>query len=223
MIQGSAGPEVLSGGGMHKPTPIGDVVPLSVATGKTAPSLRLEVRAATKDVHDRLHHHAGFAAIQDATICLADYEALIVRLYGFYLPFEAAMAIDPERSTWLAGDLAALGHKRPLHALPMCQHLPRLDSAYLRLGALYVAEGSALGGRELARGLDPLLGKDVTHGRRFFIGRGASTGESWRSYLAHIALASSEPFARAEVIRGATRTFAAFENWLNGWSTSSYV
>ncbi len=218
-----AGPAVLNGVGTLSAAPIGEVVPLRTATGKAAPSLRLELRAATQDVHDRLHHHAGFAAVQDATIGLADYRDLIARLYGFYVPFEAAMAIEPERSTWLACDLAALGHKRPLHAVPICRHVPCLDSTYLRLGALYVAEGSALGGRELARGLDPLLGKDVTQGRQFFIGRGAITGESWRSYLAQVSAASPEPSAHAEIVRGATGTFAAFENWLNGWSTSPHV
>jgi heme oxygenase len=217
-----ADPAVLNGGGTLKPAPTEDMVPLRRATGKAPPSLRLELRAATQDVHGRLHHHAGFAAVQDATISLAHYEALIVRLYGFYVPFEAAMAIEPERSTWLAGDLAALDHNRPLHALPMCRRIPRLDSAYLRLGALYVAEGSALGGRDLARGLDRLLGMGVAEGRRFFIGRGTATGEAWRAYLALLSAAQPQPSACAEIIKGAVKTFAAFEHWLNGWSTSSH-
>jgi heme oxygenase len=214
-------PEVLSGGALA-PAQFGDVVPLRRASGKTAPSLHMELRAATQEVHGRLHHHAGFASVQDASISSAHYEALIVRLYGFYMPFEAAMAIEPERSTWLAGDLAALNHKRPLHALPMCRHIPRLDSAYLRLGALYVAEGSALGGRVLASGLDRLLGTGVAEGRQFFIGRGAGTGEAWRAYLALLSAAQPEPSACAEIIKGAVKTFAAFEHWLNGWSTSSH-
>ena len=187
-----------------------------------APSLRQELRAATRDVHDRLHRHAGFAAIQDATICLVDYQNLVARLYGFYVPFEAAAAIGPDRSTWLAGDLQALGSKRPFHAVPKCWHVPRLDSAHLRLGALYVAEGSALGGRDLARGLDRLLGKDVMEGRQFFIGRGAGTGDAWRSYLAQVSAAPPEPSIRAEIIEGAVETFAAFEHWLNGWNTLSH-
>jgi len=139
-------PAVLGGSGTPRAALIGEIVPLRMATAKSAPSLRLELRAATQDVHDRLHRHVGFAAIQDATIGLADYQDLIVRLYGFYLPFEAAVAIGPDRSNWLAGDMEALDLQRPLHAVPKCWHVPRLDSAPLRLGALYVAEGSALGG-----------------------------------------------------------------------------
>ncbi len=170
-----SGRPVLSGDGGLGATPIGDRIPLPTAPNRVDPSLRLALRAATQDVHDRLHRHVGFVGIQDATISLADYQDIIVRLYGFYAPFEAAVAIRPTRSQWLADDLKALGMKRPLQAFPQCQYVPRLDSAHLRLGARYVAEGSALGGRELARGLDRLLGKDVTEGRQFFIGRGAGT------------------------------------------------
>jgi heme oxygenase len=88
--------------------------------------------------------------------------------------------------------------------------------------ALYVAEGSALGGRELVRGLDRLFGISVAEGRKFFIGRGTATGEAWRAYLALLSAAQPEPSACAEIIKGAVKTFAVFEHWLNGWSTSSH-
>jgi heme oxygenase len=217
-----ATPPGLSGGGTPGAAKVAETIPFDMATGGAVPTLRLELRAATRQIHDRLHRHAGFAAIQAATIGLAEYQDLIVRLYGFYVPFEAAMAIERDRSNWLAGDLEAMNLKRPLHALPKCSQIPRLGSTNSRLGALYVAEGSALGGRELAHGLDRLLGKDVTDGRRFFLGRGAGTGEAWRDYLAQLSAAPSEPSARAEIIKGAVETFAAFEHWLNGWSISSH-
>jgi heme oxygenase len=209
----------LNGDGMPGAARIEEVITLGNDTARADPSLRGLLRAATQDVHDRLHRHAGFAAIQDATIQWADYRRLLARLYGFYLPFEAAAGIGAERSTWLAADLAALGEPRPLVALPTCKDLPRLDLAHSRLGARYVVEGAALGGRELARGLDRLLGADAVAGRRFFIGRGPGTGEAWRDYLAQLSAAPPEPAARAEIISGAVATFAAFEDWLDGWSS----
>ena len=217
-----ADPAARSGRGTPRPAPLEGMDPLRVEADGTDSSLRWVLRAATQNVHDRLHRDVGFAAIQDETIGLAAYRDLIVRLYGFYVPFEAATAIEPDRTNWLAGDLETLGLTRSLHTLPKCPHIPRLDSAYLRLGALYVAEGSALGGRDLARGLDRLLGKDVTGGRQFFIGRGSKTGKAWRGYLAQLSAAPSEPSARAEIIKGAVETFAAFEHWLNGWSTLAH-
>lgn len=153
---------------------------------------------------------------------MAAYQDIIVRLYGFYVPFEAAAVIGPDRSRWLVDDLKALGLQRPLDDFPLCQDVPRLDNAYLRLGARYVAEGSALGGRDLARSLDRLLGTGVPEGRRFFVGHSSGTGEAWRSYLAQLSAAPNEPSARAEIIKGAVATFAAFEHWLDGWSTASH-
>jgi hypothetical protein len=108
--------------------------------------LRQCLREATAAAHERLHHHPGFAAIQDGTIDLAHYRSLLVRLYGFYVPFEAAAGIAGDRSNWLRADLAAVGGYA-LATIPRCTSLARLDTQARQLGALYVVEGSTLGGR----------------------------------------------------------------------------
>jgi len=181
--------------------------------------LRFILRDATQEIHQRLHLHGGFAAIQSGTIGLAGYRDLIVRLYGFYVPFEAAAFAAHERSTWLAQDLAALGVARPLHSLPMCPYIPRLETAQRRLGAAYMAEGSALGGRSLARGLDHLFVSGSQDGRRFFAGHGAATGAAWSSYLSRLSSTHEDLAGRADIVNAALEAFAAFENWLAGWST----
>jgi heme oxygenase len=85
------------------------------------------------------------------------------------------------------------------------------------LGARYVVEGSALGGRSLGRQLDVLLGQGVLAGRRFFTGYGAATGDVWRDYLDQLAVVPDVALKRAAVVEGATETFAIFEHWLEGW------
>lgn len=195
------------------------MVPLSAETNTAQLSLRLALREATRQIHERLHRHDGFAAIQEATIGLVAYRSLLARLHGFHVPFEIASATGRERSQWLETDLRALGGGRlSLDASRMCLDVPRLQTAERRLGALYVVEGAALGGRELGRSLDGLLGVGVAAGRRFFIGRGAGTGQAWKAYLSQLSAVPDEPGARAEIIGAAVETFAAFENWLNGWS-----
>jgi hypothetical protein len=62
------------------------------------------------------------------------------------MPLEDAVAIEPDRSNWLAGDLEALDLKRPFRTFPKCWHLTLLYCSHLRLGAPYVADGLALGG-----------------------------------------------------------------------------
>jgi heme oxygenase len=184
--------------------------------------LRQTLREATSAVHERLHHHPGFAAIQNGTIDLAGYRALLVRLYGFYLPFEAAVDAAGERSAWLRadlGDLAAVtAGAGTFETIPRCPWFPRCDTQPSRLGALYVVEGSTLGGRQLARKLDRLLGSHGVEGRRFFLGRGSSTAAGWNRFLARLTAAGSSRTARDEIVASAVTTFGIFEEWLCDWS-----
>jgi heme oxygenase len=86
-----------------------------------------------------------------------------------------------------------------------------------RLGALYVVEGAMLGGRQLARQLDPLLGGAGSAGRRFFLGRGADTHAAWSAFVARLKVAAATPGDVAEVVAAAVATFGLFEEWLRGW------
>lgn len=183
--------------------------------------LRDLLRTATHDVHERLHHHRGLAAVQSGMIDRQAYTALLGRLYGFHRPFEAVGRSAPDRTRWLETDLAALGVDCfASSALPRCLALPPTASREYRLGARYVVEGSALGGRSLGRQLDGLLGVGVVAGRRFFTGHGAATGDVWRDYLAHLAAVPDLPLKHAAVVDGAIQTFRIFEQWLEGWDES---
>jgi heme oxygenase len=176
------------------------------------------LRSTTKDVHERLHGHAGLAAVKDGTIARGDYVALLCRLYGFHRAFEIAMGGATQRTDWLKADLAEFGFDRDMcSALPYSRAFPRYVPPYYFLGAQYVVEGSALGGRSLARQLDALLGGGMIAGRSFFTGHGATTGIVWREYLTRLSAVPDDPSARAAVVEGATATFAMFERWLEGW------
>ena len=181
--------------------------------------LRDELRLATAEVHERLHHHIGLAAVQAGSIDHRAYNKLLSRLYGFYRPFEAAAQLSPERTRWLESDLTALGvDVAEREKLPRCSALPHRFSADHILGARYVVEGSALGGRGMARQLDALLGVGVTAGRQFFSGHGAATGAVWRDYLALLSAVPSPVLHRTAIVAGANATFATFEQWLTGWN-----
>ncbi len=187
-----------------------------------APTRHARLRAATAEAHARLHRHPGFTAIQDATISLAGYRLLLARLLGFYLPFEAATGIGAERSGWLTADLRALGAAPAGFAC--CQAFTPFQGEAARLGAAYLAEGSLLGGRALARGLDVLLGPDSVDGRRFFLGRGSATGAGWQAFLArlaHGAESGAEGGAEgghAAAVAAAVQAFGQFETWMEGWN-----
>jgi heme oxygenase len=184
---------------------------------RTPRSLRQTLRAATSESHARLHLHSGFAAIQNGTIDLIDYRALLIRLYGFHVAFEAAVGIAGERSAWLEDDLAALSADGTMPAaIPRCTLAP-FDTPGRRLGALYVIEGSTLGGRHLARNLDALLGRAGSAGRRFFLGRGDDTDAAWNAFLTRLTFSAGTPSVAGEIVAAAVATFGIFEEWLRGW------
>jgi len=183
-----------------------------------APSCRELLRSATQGPHERLHRHAGFSTVKDGTITFPDYLALLTCLYGFYRPFEPAVGVERIRSQWLERDLASLGvEAATFPRIPLCAEIPQYDGLERRLGALYVVEGSALGGRQLCRGLDRLLGASAIEGRRFFAGHGAGTGDAWRDFLDRLAAIGPEPRGRAALVGAALETFEVFETWLRGW------
>jgi heme oxygenase len=188
--------------------------------GRRQPDImRQRLRAATHDIHERLHRQPALAAVQDGTIDRDAYRRLLARLYGFHIGFERAARIKPERSVWLERDLAALGIKpERLAALSLCRGFPTMALPEALLGALYVVEGSALGGVALARGLDGVLGVGVPDGRRFFTGHKSETGSAWRAYLARLSATAHTAEQQATIISTAIATFALFECWLGGWN-----
>jgi heme oxygenase len=177
------------------------------------------LRAATQAPHERLHLHAGFSTVKDGTITRLDYRALMISLYGFYKPFERALGKNTTRTQWLEKDLAWLGvDAATFPGIRCCTNIPHYDGRERRLGALYVVEGSALGGRQLCRGLDQLLGAATLQGRRFFAGRGALTGAAWHDLLEELVSVTLGPSELAALVGAAVETFEVFETWLSDWN-----
>ncbi len=196
----------------------GEINPSIASNSINITPCRIALRSATQESHERLHRHAGFSAVKDGTISLPDYRALLTCLYGFYLPFERAVGVDNTRTQWLEEDLIRLDvNAASVARIPLCATIPQYDCPERRLGALYVVEGSALGGRLLCRGLDRLFGMESIEGRRFFAGRGADTGDAWSAFLDRLASVGPAPIGRTALLSGAVETFEVFENWLSGW------
>ena len=202
------------------------------ATGVDArASVRSVLRDATAAAHERMHAHPGFRAAASGEIGADDYRLLLSRLLGFHRPFERLVraacrrcGVDLDlaaraRSPALAEDLSTLGLSRQaIDDLPAWAPALELRSEGGLLGALYVLEGSALGGAQIARALDGRFGHGV-EGRRFFTGAGEGRGALWRAFLARLEALSED--ARAEAEAASVATFEAFERWLAGWTTAS--
>lgn len=197
---------------------------------KAGGELRPRLRAATEKIHERLHGHAGLGAAASGSIALGDYRLLLARLWGFHKAFEqvieaAACGLDltidmksRARAPMLEADLATLGcSAREIAGLPHCDYMFRPRSAPACLGALYVVEGSTLGGLHIARALSGLFEGAEGEGRKFFLGYGAAHGAMWRGFLEQLDHMTGQEACETEAIEGAVRTFADFERWMEDW------
>jgi heme oxygenase (biliverdin-IX-beta and delta-forming) len=205
--------------------------PILPRSGKpVSSSIRARLRAATAEAHERMHAHPGFAAAAAGTIRVADYRQLLARVYGFHRPFESAaraaavslgLDFDIEeraRSPALLADLKSLGLGLDAIArLPLWAPRSSLASVGAVLGALYVLEGSILGGVQIARALRGVLGDDSGDGRRFFLGRGNRQSGMWRAFLERLEGLSEDQRQSARAVEAAVVTFQDFENWMEGW------
>ena len=118
----------------------------------------------------------------------------------------------------LESDLVALGWDHAsVVRLPQCESLRAPANAAEFMGALYVVEGSTLGGVQLARALKAAHSGE---GRSFFLGYGDQHGAMWRSFLKKLEDCASSEADDDAVIEGAIRTFADFESWMAGWKAS---
>lgn len=193
-------------------------------------SLRARLREVTEPAHERMHGHEGFGAAAAGAIALDDYRSLLARLFGFHRAFEAAGEaavhagiMDLElgeraRAPMLADDLIALGMDREdVDALPLATNVVVPASEAGWLGALYVIEGSTLGGVHIARALKALFDEDGPRGRRFFLGYGERHGAMWRAFLDRLERVGEIPGATDQAVEAAHETFAAFEAWMADW------
>src|ERR1700753_676257 len=113
-----------------------------------------ELKEHTADIHRASEKEMIMALKRIST--MEDYVRMLNWLYGFYGPMEEAIR------TWLTEDALPDMQKRcraenllydikesgvPIPQPDICTELPYISSIHSAIGALYVVEGSTLGGR----------------------------------------------------------------------------
>lgn len=182
------------------------------------PSPRAALRAATAEVHERLHDARFFDALASGTLDHAGYGALLTRIRRFHCltlaarsQALAALGLDPaeagRRLALIEMDLRHLGIACDDPGAP-----PAPCDEGEAIGCLYVVEGSTLGGKLIHRQLDYLLPDE--EGRSFFRGT-PDDGARWRRLCEALDAYGSVPSRLPAMIAGAEATFALFETCLN--------
>lgn len=158
-------------------------------------------------------------AIQSAS----DYAHVLKIFYGFFHPVESLISqyIDisllPDFhsrgvSDKIRNDLAFLNDTT---STPLCSVLPRIENVLSACGALYVIEGSTLGGQVIAKMLKencpfPIPDEALT----FFRGYNENTLPMWRAFQTFLNNSFQTPEQMTAVTAVAAETFEKMGEWI---------
>lgn len=188
------------------------------AGGPVIAGLHARLRSATRPSHQRLEAALGLGApgIEEARVV-----RLLERFHGFHAAWEPTLeGLVPDgirlpriKVPLLRNDLVGLGvSAERLRGLPQCRGAADLCATEGEAaGALYVLEGSTLGGRAISRALQgsPWLG-----GRAlcYWNAYGGDTGRRWHETLAY--LEALPTVTGEQAVASAVATFDLLHAWL---------
>lgn len=175
--------------------------------------LSTNIKEATKTAHLELEKKVinKLKAVSDN----ASYAELLRYFYTYFSQLQKTIApfistgILPDYherrdSSYLKNDILALG-KEPGEITPV--RLPEINNTLQALGALYVMEGSIMGGSIIVKMLEK---SGISTGFSFFSGYGAETGMRWSTFTAVLNQAATNEKEQTQVIQAALDTFNCF-------------
>lgn len=189
-------------------------------------SMVVRLRAATRLAHKDMEGVPALVRLLARDLTEEEYVAVLREAGAFYLGLtlriETTLAsnlaahdfLDGARLQALAADLAYFGIHELLPA--PAATLPVLTGEAAAVGALYMVEGSDLGGRVIARHLSDSLGLTPQTGGRFYGGHDAnSTRLRWLRFCDLLQSSAGRDSGAAEaMIEGALSAFRCLEAWL---------
>lgn len=197
------------------------------ASGATPSATRARLSVRLRE-ETRLEHKSVEAAcgLPGVIRNLTDYKRCLLDFYGIFCPIERHIATFDEwpqlelsmqrraRMPNLQQDLRQLDVDPIYWREAPADALPALPQFAFALGALYVLEGSSLGGQIIMSALQAQLHIPFHTASGFFAGRGEQTGPLWHEFREVLdAYGQDFPETVVDVIVGAKRTFNAIGLW----------
>lgn len=188
-------------------------MPLTIATSQIAQV----VKNKTASLHQEVEHIL-LPKLQTIR-SFEDYVLILRMFYGFFHPLEEKIhayissEVLPDiaqrrTSSLIITDLDNLQLHVPL---TICKHLPEINSTATAFGALYVLEGSTLGGKMIAKMLaksdGPAIPAEALH---FFSGYQQFTGKMWTSFVE----ALNKQTDTDVIVHSANQTFYHLKHWM---------
>ncbi len=149
-------------------------------------SLSAELRTRTETEHQNTENSPIMHEVLGENFSLAGYCVLLKRFMSFYIPLESAFQAFLSNATitytyhpklpLIHSDLAYCSDEEvQLDVTPTA--VPAIDDVASFLGALYVVEGSTLGGSVIRKMLEKHM--DTSQGAQFFYPYGKETKQHW--------------------------------------------
>lgn len=157
---------------------------------------------------------------------LFDYGTLLTKFYSFHVVFDNIMqrhkknnvipaefyCVDRMKHEWLLEDLSALAITPAPTSGSAAECLAsELTSAEHLWGAIYVIEGSTLGGTLLSKHFEKKFGINTDTGLHFFTGYGQHTGKNWQLTVDRLRDCETQKMSSEAIVHGAKRTFQLLE------------
>lgn len=179
------------------------------------------LRNETKTAHQQLEK--GTIPYIKQSTNEAAYSHVLYMFYGYFSQVEEQIqgiideSVLPDikerrQSGAILADLNSIGY--PTENLRTANELPVIKSIPQALGAMYVLEGSTLGGRFISQMLAKQLNRTPAEGISFFSGYGEQTEAKWKKFTEMMnEYVINHPLNANEVVAAANETFSKFGVW----------
>lgn len=192
-------------------------------------TILLRIKQETRKYHDAIEQNIFAKRLMGGTMTPAEYLAFLKKFYGYHAALEerfrgisgwknyGIILEQREKLPLLHQDLSTLEvAEHEIQTLPICTELPAINNIFQAFGALYVMEGSTLGGQIQMRQLHKIFGSTAIKATAYFSSYGASVGMMWKEFCAALmALSTDNPDQEDNIIATACETFQTLHRWLD--------
>jgi heme oxygenase len=174
-------------------------------------------------------HHQALEVIMirqlKAMQSIADYTDILEVFYSYFGALEQKIKAQLNDGFSLAerrkaGDLAAdlMHYGATIPLLATAEDLPQIENHLQAIGALYVIEGSTLGGKYISQMISKQLKLTDAAGLTFFNGYGDNTMSMWSDFKDYMNKQAKNEAEEAEIIASANETFVKFKQWMEHYT-----
>lgn len=190
------------------------------------------LRAFTADCHKQLELNSLSQALLSSNVNETIYCSYLIQLYSFVKGFE--QYIFPELGQYffninnrkkaflIEEDLIAFDITIDTHTLLEDVFFRNTyPNVYLAAGALYVLEGSTLGGQIIVKHLHKAMPQCMVNAS-YFSGYQQRTGSMWKEFLQQLAALPQSTQHEQQIINGAITTFKIIDSLLSNTNEKNY-